>query len=787
MKQFITLFAFICLSILLTPRFSFSIVTNSDPVAVGFDGQLLELNSFDNVVMRIPITADVSGDILTSLQVVNGYWGPNTPAENADLTAVKLWYVPNDVNATLNTTTAQFVGLLTSFTHGSGPGWQNLSLSHAVADGSTLYVTVDIPSTATVTRECAFQVEDGFITFQTAGTMTTGLLPMPPNVFTISSFYPATDLNVNYTQSTQLNLSTNQAFTPLTLLVDNIGSSAAATAPIYLQGITVTVKDDSDTMIAPDLALQKIGVFGIGPDGPVYGEAPAIPSTAMPIYIPFSTTVTVSNDISLDVFATTTSNTITAVASFLLEIEHGTSFDAMDALSFRDVTTQAVTPNVFPFQSNLFTMRCAATQVQVYHTPILTGNDSVFKGQTAIEPMGMTFINPGVTNTAQAEISKISLSLTDGSNNPLVPNTVFSKIAIAGQGITYGELATLPDSGNQMIISLSSSFISVPVYQPITATVVVDILSTATATEFKLTISNATSIVAQDGNSRSIIPVMAAYSSDPFPMSSDVIPIATSFNISGLSVAPGTVYPQSRHDVLELTLTHPGPTNVGNLLLHGITVTAKDQNNQLITLDQDIASIAISDTGDQILGIVYPSTSSTLYIHFNLPVSVPPFTTATLYLEQTALASFSHQLMKLSIDSKDDVEVTQPSDPTRSVFVAGLWPIESTVMSLGGGEGNFYLSNYPNPFAAGYQDTTIAFYLTQASTVCIKIFTLQGDQVQIVLNNKYRSAGAHTVTWDGRTASGSAVKNGVYLIYIESVPVTSGDKVSQMRKIAVVK
>lgn len=767
---------------ILVPTYSLSSIISATPIDVSDMVESFELDSTYNVVAYVKLATDAAGDTLTSIKADNY---ADNPADSSDVATAHLWYMPDDFLGRLNTVTAFYLGPMTYNPDRAISTWELAGLTQPVGNNSGLYITVDISPMATPGNEFGLEFLNSFITFQSGYSS-----PMGPNLsapfVSISSFFPASPLSLNYSKSGQAILSTNQAFTSLSLTIDNIGSTAVATAPIYLQGLTVTVKDQSNTVVAPDLVLQKIGVFGVGAAGPVYGEVSAVPSAAVPVYIPFATTVTVSNALNLDLFATTTSNTSTALAAFSLEINHGSSVAAQDAISLRPVSVQAGTPDTFPFQSNLFTLRFAVTRVNVYHTPILTSSDSLFKGQTDVRPLGLTFINPGVTNTAQAEITGITLSLTDSSDNPVIPGTTFSRMAIVGTDITYGELTSLPSSGNQMTISLTSSSISVPVYQPITATVAVDILPSATATDFKLTVTHAAAITAQDGNSQLTILVLAAFGSNPFPMSSEVINIATSFNLTGQSIAPATVYPNARSKILELTVNHPGPATVGELLLHGMTITAKDNNGQLIDVSQDLKSVYISDTANQILGIVTP-TGSSFYIDFSLPLMINPFSTATLYLEQVAADDFQHQLFTLSLDANTDVQVSQPSDPTRSVFVAGLWPLASSAMTLGGGEGRLFLTNYPNPFAAGYTTTAIAFYLEQSCTVSIKAYTLLGDQVAVLLNNEFRAGGAHQVSWDGRSETGSVVKNGVYLIKVEALPVAAGDKLIQIRKVAVVK
>jgi hypothetical protein len=65
----------------------------------------------------------------------------------------------------------------------------------------------------------------------------------------------------------------------------------------------------------------------------------------------------------------------------------------------------------------------------------------------------------------------------------------------------------------------------------------------------------------------------------------------------------------------------------------------------------------------------------------------------------------------------------------------------------------------PNPFNP---QTTLNFSLKADATVELAVFNLRGDLVRQLLSER-RSAGEHSVVWNGRDRSGSALASGVYL------------------------
>ncbi len=74
------------------------------------------------------------------------------------------------------------------------------------------------------------------------------------------------------------------------------------------------------------------------------------------------------------------------------------------------------------------------------------------------------------------------------------------------------------------------------------------------------------------------------------------------------------------------------------------------------------------------------------------------------------------------------------------------------------GLANSLSQNYPNPFNP---QTTIRFTLKDNAPVSLKIYNVSGQLVKTLVSGT-RTAGEHTVRWDGRNDAGQAVSSGVY-------------------------
>ncbi len=67
--------------------------------------------------------------------------------------------------------------------------------------------------------------------------------------------------------------------------------------------------------------------------------------------------------------------------------------------------------------------------------------------------------------------------------------------------------------------------------------------------------------------------------------------------------------------------------------------------------------------------------------------------------------------------------------------------------------------NYPNPFNP---ETTIQFALPTTAQIDLVVYDLRGREVAHLISGQRRTAGQHSVTWDGRSDAGIPVASGMY-------------------------
>jgi hypothetical protein len=122
------------------------------------------------------------------------------------------------------------------------------------------------------------------------------------------------------------------------------------------------------------------------------------------------------------------------------------------------------------------------------------------------------------------------------------------------------------------------------------------------------------------------------------------------------------------------------------------------------------------------------------------------------------------------------VTIASAGDPTG-------FPMVSDTLLIRAANPASTFGNYPNPFQAGVESTTIEFYLQGPgnSTVSLVIYDIMGNRVRRLLDRVSLPVGLQAVAWDGRNGLGALVVNGVYFAQLD----VNGTK--YIHKIAVTK
>ncbi len=143
---------------------------------------------------------------------------------------------------------------------------------------------------------------------------------------------------------------------------------------------------------------------------------------------------------------------------------------------------------------------------------------------------------------------------------------------------------------------------------------------------------------------------------------------------------------------------------------------------------------------------------------------------------KTTLSAGSHDLLTISYEGDGELvlnsAIVVDSDAQEMDVTISSSKNSNTLPT------DFSLSqNQPNPFNP---TTQISFSLPKPAEVNLTIFNILGEKV-VTLTEGLRTAGAHSVTWDGRDSRGNTVASGVYFYRLDAGDFTATKKMLMMK------
>ncbi len=239
-------------------------------------------------------------------------------------------------------------------------------------------------------------------------------------------------------------------------------------------------------------------------------------------------------------------------------------------------------------------------------------------------------------------------------------------------------------------------------------------------------------------------------------------------------------------DLLKLSFTAVADNDESQIRIDEVALMLSDRNgNALDAADLfNSASVEIEDAGQ------YSGSLTADQIVFNIgDVTVSRVDTLDAVITVVMRDDVLSENFFVSIGSSgiDAIDFTFNVEGVRVVVLGrGDGALESTAgygVVPAGLDASFY--NYPNPFAAGVEETNIVYFLSQSTDITFEIFTLIGEKVfskSVAAGDAGAREGMNALIWDGRNSRGDVVRNGVYIAVLS---LGSGGEVRT--KIAVVK
>ena len=473
------------------------------------------------------------------------------------------------------------------------------------------------------------------------------------------------------------------------------------------------------------------------------------------------------------------------VGAFRIRLRDAGTFQA------RDANTGATLPAIYatsPLHGPQLSVQTPAGAADVTAVPRIPVELSV--GSADVSVLDLTVTHPGPVGAGPIRIDGLVLQSRDGANLPVIASSVLDAARVRVGGAVVGEIA-VAGGEDEILIPLTDVTLD-----PMASTVVqvfLDVEVSAPGILYQITVAS-DGIVATDANLATPV-IVSAGGGGEFPLSSGVTQLrapARDLTVGLRDLMPPVLAADPRPvPTAALVLMNPAAPTSGDIALTSFQVVASAPDGGPQNIGAAVAEVSLWN-GDVLWansGPIDPTAASA-----SLPgvdsLRIAPEETVELRLEMTCREGTSAKGVRLGL-TQEGVGVAQPGNPLLSVSVlaagGSTFPLWTSSGNFSGATLQESYSNFPNPFAAGREETTVAFYLDGPGRVSLKIHTLRGELVRDLLANASREGGLHQdVTWDGRNGRGHVVRNGVYVAEI-SVTFDDGRSERLLRKVAVVR
>jgi hypothetical protein len=493
--------------------------------------------------------------------------------------------------------------------------------------------------------------------------------------------------------------------------------------------------------------------------------------------------VPVNSPVQLRIFANVAESA--PIGKYRLKTGAASSFDARDAN----------TGNPVPVLFLAGVPTGAEVTIEARAESLLVGGTARFPssapvGTHGLEAIALELKHPHAPGTARIRCDSLTVALRDDRGDPLSAAIFFDRVRVMRDGVEVGAVTSFP-SGDKFRIPLANVIVSPG--ETANLSLLVDLEATAPASFLELSLDE-TSFHAGDVNLETAVAIDPTPGTE-MPIRSGLLRIEAParFLMVGFSngMPPVLVPGGALSRAASLTMRNPAPLASSTLRVSGLRIECSDRSGAAIPVGA--AARAISIVRD---GVVWAertglaASDSTVMLQGAQELLVTPGETVALDIEFETADQPATESVRFGILSQG-ILVVQPASTLLEIQVQ---PEEQQSFPFWSATGNFSsadlrasYSNFPNPFAAGREETTFAFFLRESARVNLRILTVRGEEVITLMDGESLGPGLHQEeTWNGRNGRGDSVVNGVYIADLE-VRYADGSNARELRKVAVVR
>lgn len=440
-----------------------------------------------------------------------------------------------------------------------------------------------------------------------------------------------------------------------------------------------------------------------------------------------------------------------------------------------------------PIEGSTVFVESAAESVAVSSAPLFPSNARV--GDVGVRAIRVVLRHPGGPGTAHIRLDSLSIACRDEARRALAPSTYLDRLRIDWEGQAVADIVGLPGGAAPVAVPLAG-----PLLGPgdsAVVEVVVDLRVSAPSSFLELAIQSS-GVLAEDANTGLPLRVLAEPGAE-FPLLSGLThlePPPRELIVAFESLIPAALAPDGREvPVARLTLTNPAGS--GSIQLDHLVLVAADAGQGEIPLGRGFTG-AVAWVGGMpwATSAALTADSVSAYLGADSALVVGPGASIEVEVRLTTVAPSVSGSFRIGLE-QTGVGVIQPSSALLAVLVRAqtgqafpFWTQTGTFAPLNLKDS---YSNFPNPFAAGREETSFAFYLPRDARVTLRIWTPAGERVATVAEGAARAAGVVQLDrWTGRNGTGRIVRNGVYVAELIA-DYADGTSERVLRKVGVVR
>jgi len=653
----------------------------------------------------------------------------------------------------------------------------------------TVALSLDISASTTVPSFRAVIVDAASLTAEDVNTSGPVAVQADPPGYPVRSgvarvLAPATALDVDTVAIAPLRLGQGQSgVTLLTTRLQNPGTPGVG-ADVRVASLVVGLVDTNGVRIEDP--AQYLGRLRLQTAFQTLADVPVTSPAESLITLVLSPLLSVPAGSPVDVNLVGDIAPGAALGTFRLRLGDASQVDARDASTGATLPVTYLAP---PMEGPNATVEATAESLMAHGTGMMPA--SLPAGSSGVNALRATLRHPGLPGVGRIAVSGLVVRCVDQARNPVIPALSLDRLRAYWGATLVSNVPDPPASGNAVVVPFATHLLEPG--DTASVTVVLDFQATAPAGTFELTLGTL-GVSATDANTgRSV--ALGAEAGEDLPLLSGLTQILApartleaSFEdrMPAILAADGHEVPVAR-----VTLRNAAPPGSGLITVAYLRVRAADAQSAAVALGAAAGEMRAYLGGapwgqSAALGV----DSTTAVIPGTSPISLDVGATATLELRMVTRTDPTLGVLKVGLNATD-VGVAQPSQALLAVSVV---PAPGQVLPWWSATGSFQgqsladrYFNFPNPFAAGRQQTAFAYYLAAPGQVSLRIFTARGEPVRTVLDAEARASGLHQDdAWDGRNGRGAVVTNGVYVAEL-TVRLDDGTERRLLRRVAVVR